>query len=124
MEVADIDLRFEGEATSETNVVVYANGKPLGMVTADAEGRWALIPPQLLPEAEYFVVARTTDGERVSYASEPLQVAVVSERLPVTGADLTPPLGRGLASLVIASLACAGLFECGRHIREANGTRY
>jgi hypothetical protein len=124
IEVPDIDLIFVGEANSEANVVVYANGQPLGMVTADAKGQWTLTPPQLLPEAEYTIFARTTDGERVSYPSEPIQVMVVGERLPVTGGERTPPPGRGLASLVIAALAYAALSECGRRIRETDGTRY
>jgi len=123
-EVLDTDVRFEGEAASDANVVVYADGLPLGMVTADAEGRWALTPPQLLPEAQHTIVARTTDGERVSYASEPVQLAVVSERLPVTGGDRTPPSGRGLSSLVIAALACAALSEFSRQSREAHGASH
>jgi hypothetical protein len=109
--VLDTEVRFEGQAAANADVIVYDNGAPLGTTTADAAGRWTFVPSRVLSEAEHTIVARTTRGERVSPPSEPIQLTVISERLPTTGSGPASRAGRGLPSMLIAILIGAGVVE-------------
>ncbi len=81
------EVQFAGTAPAGSRVVVYDNEQPVGMVVADDDGEWQFVPPELPKEAEHVVVARTTDGSRLSKPSEPVRVVVVGEILPVTGEE-------------------------------------
>ena len=87
VETSDPAIRFEGTAPIDVNVIVYDNDVPLGVVEVDEAGQWQFEPPEPLAEAEHTIVARTTDGQRVSRPSVPVRIRVVVERLPVTGGE-------------------------------------
>jgi hypothetical protein len=96
LETSETEIVIGGMASAKARVVVYDNQFPLGMVVADGEGKWQFEPPEPWSEAEHVIVARTTDGERISQPSDPVRVVVVvaGEQLPVTGIK---PAIRGLA---------------------------
>ena len=98
LETKELDIAIGGTAPAGSSVVVYDNQFPLGMVIAEGEGQWQYKPPKPWSEAEHVIVARTTDGERISEPSDPVRVVVVGERLPVTGKLplLDPASGWGL----------------------------
>jgi hypothetical protein len=115
LETSETEIVVGGTAPVNARVVVYDNQFPLGMVVADGEGEWQFEPPEPWSEAEHVIVARTTDGERISQPSNPVRVVVVGERLPITGGERTT---RGLIPgwssflvqlLVIGLLVIAGL---------------
>jgi hypothetical protein len=85
LEAKPAEVVLGGTAPASASVVIYDNQSPLGMVVADGAGRWQYKPSKPWSEAEHVVVARTTDGKRISEPSDPVRVVVVSERLPVTG---------------------------------------
>jgi hypothetical protein len=85
LETIDVVVRFEGTAEPHARIIVYDGDVAIGMVWADAQGQWYLIPVEPLAEGEHIFVVRVTDGEQVSSASEPVRVTVYGERLPVTG---------------------------------------
>lgn len=128
------EIAFAGSAPPGAQVVVYDNDVPAWMVVADDEGRWDLKPPQELARQEHVIVARVTDGKHVSRPSEPVRVAVIEERLPVTGEEQPAardvPAERSHVSArlwlplsLALLLLCAGLFEGvlspRRHVRRA-----
>ena len=110
-EVLEREVRVEGQAASAARVVVYADGAPLGTAQAGAGGEWAFVAPQPLAEGEHTIVARTTDGERVSLPSAPVRVVVLGDRLPDTGSRHASPAGRGFSWLVVALLVGAAVAE-------------
>jgi hypothetical protein len=85
LETTETEVTIEGTAPANARVVVYDSQFPLGMVVADDDGKWQYEPPEPWSEAEHVIVARTTDGDRLSQPSDPVRVVVVGERLPVTG---------------------------------------
>ncbi|GAB0118036.1 LysM peptidoglycan-binding domain-containing protein [Acidisoma sp. 7E03] len=82
-------IRFTGHAEPGHSVRLYVNNKPVGDATADASGRWSLIPAQDLPPGLYSL--RTdelgTDGSKV----------VARAEVPFARADLSHALKDGQA---------------------------
>jgi hypothetical protein len=119
LEQADSFVGFEGTAPASAEVVVYDNDVPLHVVVADGRGWWQFDPPEPLTRGTHVVVARTTDGARVSRPSAPVRVVVVVESLPLTGGDLTAAGGQArdalsfprLSLLLGLVLVCACLVE-------------
>jgi len=81
------DWAVEGTAPAGMTVLIYGGDGLLGQAVTDEEGRWTFSLSEPLPEGEYELVARTTDGEHVSEPSSGIMVTVIGERLPVTGAE-------------------------------------
>jgi hypothetical protein len=111
VETTEAELAIGGRAPANARVVVYDNQFPLGMVIADETGQWQFEPPEPWAEAEHVIVARTTDGERISQPSDPVRVVVAGERLPITGRQaiagesLSVSLARAAILVLIAAAA-------------------
>jgi hypothetical protein len=116
LETQETEVVIEGTAPADALVVVYDNQFPLGMIVADGEGEWQFEPPEPWSEAEHVIVARTTDGERISQPSDAVRVVVVGERLPITGREgaikgLTLGWSRFVVQLLVIGLVViAGLY--------------
>jgi hypothetical protein len=113
LETTETEVTIEGTAPANARVVVYDSQFPLGMVVADDDGKWQYEPPEPWSEAEHVIVARTTDGDRLSQPSDPVRVVVVGERLPITGrgAVMGQSLHGWLVRIgVIALIAVAAVF--------------
>lgn len=92
-EVQASEVQFSGTAPANSRVIVYDNEEPVGVVIADENGDWSMVPPKAMDEQEHVVVARTVQENTVSEASEPVKVVVVvGEILPVTG-EILPVTG-------------------------------
>lgn len=91
-EVRANEIQFSGTAPANAQVIVYDNEQPVGVVIADENGDWSMVPPQVMDEQEHVVVARTVQENVVSEASEPVKVVIVGEILPVTG-EILPVTG-------------------------------
>jgi hypothetical protein len=86
-EVQANKVQFSGTAPANAQVIIYDNEQPVGVVIADEDGNWSIVPPQVMDEKEHVVVARTIQENTVSESSEPVKVVVIAEILPVTGAQ-------------------------------------
>ena len=104
------EVVVEGSTVANARVIVYDNDAPLGMVVVDGEGQWRLTPREPLSDGDHTIVARTTDGKRLSRPSDPVRVVVTKERLPVTGGQVWGTVG-WVPILLILFLLCAGAAE-------------
>ena len=97
-EVQANEVQFSGTAPANSRVIVYDNEQPVGVVIADENGDWSMVPPRVMDEQEHVVVARTVQENTVSEASEPVKVVIVGEILPVTG-EILPVTGVAQAAV-------------------------
>jgi hypothetical protein len=86
-EVQDPLIAVEGTAPARTTVVVYEGDVSLGEGTVDDDGHWQFNLLQPLSEGQHSLVARATDGERVSEPSNVVRIIVLGELLPITGGE-------------------------------------